>query len=40
MKLTKPESALCVMMYMIPKTRITIIGITKFNDFSFEYVPL
>jgi len=27
-------------MYIIPKNRITIIGMTKFNDCSFEYVFL
>ena len=39
-KFTKPESALCVMMYIIPKNKITAIGMIKFNDCSFEYVPL
>jgi len=26
--------------YIIPKNKITIIGMTKFNDCSFEYVFL
>ena len=35
-KLTKPESALCVIMYMIPKNKIMMIGITVAETAAYK----